>query len=346
MVQGGREEGRSKTSSLSSAHPPCEKTESRPSILRMKEAGLAAGLFAFAIVAFWASNSRRAAADDTVAALLLFGALTGITLSLSVGRWCLWLRDLRLPFLVRIFAAPVVITSAVAIYSAVVGLPVVLNAAAFGAYLTMPAAIAATPSGNSPGAVRVLVAATALWLPIEFDLLPPLRLPPPGGFRAAPFVGLTNGLFLFLVAFPLPQIGYTFLLRLRELGTAAIAALVFAVGAVPIGLGTGFLEWHPRSDLAALLAAPFAIYLATAVPEEFLFRGLIQNALERRIGRAALPCAAVIFGFAHLPDLRYVLLATLAGFAYGWVYQRTRRVTASAVTHAIVNWIWLVLLRA
>ena len=310
-----------------------------------KEAALAAALFVFAVAVFWTSHSARGDANDRVAALLLFGALTGVTLGLSIDRWRGWLRGIRLPVPVKALAAPVVLTSAIAAYSAAIGLPVGLNAAAFGAYLTIPAAIAATREGQSPGVAQVLIAAIALWLPIEFDLLPPLRLPPPDGFRAAPLVGLTNGLFLFLVACPLPQIGFTFLLRRRDVGTAVLAAAVFAVVGVPIGLGTGFLEWHPRTDLTALAAAPLAIYLATAVPEEFLFRGLIQNSLERRIGRAALPLAAVIFGFAHLPDLRYVLLATLAGLAYGWVYARTRRVTASAVTHAIVNWIWLVLLR-
>jgi membrane protease YdiL (CAAX protease family) len=43
---------------------------------------------------------------------------------------------------------------------------------------------------------------------------------------------------------------------------------------------------------------------ATAVPDEFLFLGLIQNTLERTFGRAALPIASIIFGLAHLPDLR------------------------------------------
>ena len=71
---------------------------------------------------------------------------------------------------------------------------------------------------------------------------------------------------------------------------------------------TGFLEWNPRLDAVRLAVAPLAIYLATGVPEEFLFRGLIQNTLERAIGRAALPIASIIFGLAHLPDVRYVLL--------------------------------------
>ena len=50
--------------------------------------------------------------------------------------------------------------------------------------------------------------------------------------------------------------------------------------------------------------------------------------------------AAGVFGLAHLPDLRYVLLTTLAGIGYGWVYTRTGKITASALTHTGVNWIW------
>ena len=158
--------------------------------------------------------------------------------------------------------------------------------------------------------------------------------------------GLTTGLFLLLVARPLDRIGYTFRLSARDIRLAVAATLAFAVMGIPIGLATEFLQWNPRVDWIRVAVAPVAIYLATAIPEEFLFRGLIQNALERAIGRAGLPLASVIFGFAHLPDLRYVLLATLAGFAYGWVYSRTRRITAAAITHALVDWIWVLLLRA
>ena len=95
-----------------------------------------------------------------------------------------------------------------------------------------------------------------------------------------------------------------------------------------------------------MLLTPAIIYLTSAVPEEFLFRGLIQNVFARIVGRgAALIAASVVFGLAHLPDLRYVALATLAGVAYGWVYARTGKITASALTHAAVDWIWVLLLR-
>jgi membrane protease YdiL (CAAX protease family) len=184
-----------------------------------------------------------------------------------------------------------------------------------------------------------------MWLPIEFSLLPSVPLPPPHGFRAAALAALAAGLYVFMVACPVDRIGYTFALTVRDIALALLATAVYAVIGVPLGIGTHFLHWHPRVDLVSAAVVPVAIYLATAVPEEFLFRGLIQNALERVLGRAGLPVAAAIFGFAHMPDPRYVALAALAGLAYGWVYARTRRITASAITHALVDWVWVLLLR-
>jgi len=94
--------------------------------------------------------------------------------------------------------------------------------------------------------------------------------------------------------------------------------------------------------------------LLVALMEEVLFRGMIQNLLTRRLGndKLSLPIAAIVFGLAHLnnategfatPNWAYALMATLAGLAYGWVWMRTGRVTASAITHALVNLIWVVL---
>ena len=83
--------------------------------------------------------------------------------------------------------------------------------------------------------------------------------------------------------------------------------------AAPVGLATGFIAWHPRLALPGTVGTPLLIYAAIAVPEEFLFRGLIQNALDRLLSPwTALGVASVVFGLAHLPDPRYVLLATIA----------------------------------
>jgi membrane protease YdiL (CAAX protease family) len=44
------------------------------------------------------------------------------------------------------------------------------------------------------------------------------------------------------------------------------------------------------------------------------------------------------------PNWAYVAMATLAGLAYGWVWRRTGKITAAAVTHALVNFVWGILL--
>ena len=93
------------------------------------------------------------------------------------------------------------------------------------------------------------------------------------------------------------------------------------------------------------------------LPEELLFRGMIQEGFTRITNsRFAWIVASVIFGVAHvfkptglLPEQRhellglnwrYGLLATVAGLGYGWVYRRTGKVSAAALTHGLVDWLW------
>ena len=41
-----------------------------------------------------------------------------------------------------------------------------------------------------------------------------------------------------------------------------------------------------------------------------------------------------------------MLLASLAGIAYGWTWRTTGKVSAAAVTHTLVDWLWGIALRA
>jgi membrane protease YdiL (CAAX protease family) len=152
---------------------------------------------------------------------------------------------------------------------------------------------------------------------------------------------------------PLEGVGLTFRLERRDGIAALMAFLAFALIGIPIGLGSGFIHWGWQRlaplDLAALA---FRIYFLIALPEELLFRGLLQNGVERRWfeGRrwpGSLAIASLIFGAAHLghrpaPNWRYGLLATLAGVAYGSVWHRSRKITGSALTHCAVDLAWSV----
>jgi uncharacterized protein len=96
-----------------------------------------------------------------------------------------------------------------------------------------------------------------------------------------------------------------------------------------------------------MASAAAIIFCGTALPEEILFRSMIQNLLMQRFGAntRTLIVASVIFGAAHLdngpqplPNWRYMILATIAGFAYGKVFQRSTSVLASAGFHTLVDW--------
>ena len=82
----------------------------------------------------------------------------------------------------------------------------------------------------------------------------------------------------------------------------------------------------------------------TCIPEEALFRGMVQRHLDRLLVRyrhgagLALVTAAVCFGMAHFAGgPKYVILATAAGLGYGIVYQRTGSIEASILTHFGLN---------
>jgi membrane protease YdiL (CAAX protease family) len=309
----------------------------------------ALALFACACAAFVGLAPPTGSVGVRAGSLATFALLAGSYTMLSARAVRVGLRDLvpNAP-LARALVGPAVLLAASTFQLAVVGLLTPARAAGFAVYLLVPALLITmreTPAGRAP--ISELAAAFVLGLPIKFHLLPPLPLGAGSGYNAGKLVALVAGMYLFLVARPLGGIGYTYALRRRDVSTALAAFGCFAFIAVPLGLGTRFLTWHPQLGVANVAATPVVIYLVTAVPEEFLFRGLIQNLLGRWLGpRAGLAIASVVFGLSHLPDPRYALLATIAGFAYGWVYLRTGRVTASAVTHALVDAVWVILLRA
>jgi uncharacterized protein len=164
---------------------------------------------------------------------------------------------------------------------------------------------------------------------------------------------LDAGIFGFLAVRQLDSVGFDLRLKLRDAGIGLREFALYAVIAIPLGLGLGFLHVHRMwpQPLHAVGAFVFT-FLLIAVPEELFFRGWLQNLLERRIGRtAALLVTAIVFGLAHWNkrttsfNWQYVLLAALAGVFYGRAWRAQRRVGASSVTHATVDTLWSLWLR-
>jgi len=316
-----------------------------PPVRRNGEAVVAVILFGLALIAYLTSNAHGAAVARPLP-LALFIVLAGSYLGLGVAAVPQRLTEFLGRGVARIVAGPAVLWAVCVVYAAVAGLSVGDRAIAFGVYLAIPSLMLATgeaEAGEFPW--RELSAAAWLGLAIKYHMLPTLPIPAPGGYDASRLIGLVGGLYFFLVARPLEGVGYRWSLTRRDVASAVLVFLAYAAIALPVGFATHFISWNPRAVAPGLLLQPLIIYLVTAVPEEFLFRGLIQNLLSRRLGiPLGLAVGSIIFGLSHLPDPRYAVLATIAGVAYGWVYLRTGKVTASAITHALVDAVWVILL--
>jgi hypothetical protein len=164
---------------------------------------------------------------------------------------------------------------------------------------------------------------------------------------------LDAGIFGFLAVRRLDGVGFDLRLKLRDLGIGLREFCLYAVIAIPLGLGLDFLHFHAiwPQPLNVLRAFVFR-FVFIAIPEELFFRGWMQNLLERRIGRVgALAVTAVLFGLSHWNKLttsfnwQYVLMAAIAGAFYGRAWRAQRRVGASSITHATVDTLWSLWLR-
>jgi membrane protease YdiL (CAAX protease family) len=120
-----------------------------------------------------------------------------------------------------------------------------------------------------------------------------------------------------------------------------LAILVAVV--MGLSLAVGYVRWDPKlpSWWPVWL---WSMVLLTALPEEAIFRGVLQSWVAERLGEIphAATLAAVIvgaaFGVAHLAGGgSYVLLAAVAGTGYGWIYARTRSIGAAIAVHAGLN---------
>jgi hypothetical protein len=190
-----------------------------------------------------------------------------------------------------------------------------------------------------------------LWLPIEFAAGAQLVPRPAQGFLHSVAYGIAILLGLIMwtgfrsfagMKFNLPR-------QIRDLWLPLVAFAMVAPILAAAGIPLGFIPppHLPVQSAGRMAAAVGIVYAGTALPEEILFRSLIQNLLMQRFGAGTrtLLLASFIFGCAHLdngpqplPNWRYMILATIAGFAYGKVFQKASSVLSSAGLHMLVDW--------
>ncbi len=189
-----------------------------------------------------------------------------------------------------------------------------------------------------------------LWLPLEFSAGASLIPRPAQGFlhSVAYGIAILLALTIFRGFRELPGMKFNLPLP-RDLLYGVAAFLAIAPFLIVVGRLLNFIP-APHAPAHPGLAPVFRtfgiIFVGTALPEEILFRSLIQNWLMQRFGfgNRMLVVSALIFGAAHLdngpqalPNWRYMILATLAGLAYGTAFRKSSSVLSSVTCHALVD---------
>ncbi len=251
-----------------------------------------------------------------------------------------------------LFALPALLTMAfcaVALRLGALSLPLVLLMVAYTLVPTVCIFLQGTDAGAATWLDAIVI--LMLWLPVELNL--------GGGWIPRPAQGLlhtvaygvaiTLALILFLGFRGMKGMKYNLPRRMMDLVDPFIAFVAVAPILIILGLLLSFIPaFHVSGNLSVGGAAKTfgLIFVATALPEEILFRSLIQNWLMQKFGSttAVLIVASIIFGCAHLnngpqplPNWRYMIVATIAGFAYGKVFQRASSAIASMTLHALID---------
>ncbi|HXZ13349.1 MAG TPA: type II CAAX endopeptidase family protein [Candidatus Sulfotelmatobacter sp.] len=225
------------------------------------------------------------------------------------------------------------------------------------AYAVLPALVLASSAGKPPGTWADYAMAIFIWLAVW--LPPPYRLL----YRIFPYPYPLMHTLAILMALSTAVAAYVVVRRMDGIGYAVdwgrgfafhfgFNFVAFAAIAIPLGIKIGFLTFGPSFTAARLVGAPIGILFFTAWPEEFLFRGIIQNSLARTFKNpwVGLGVASVIFGFSHIlhspvPNWKYVLLATIAGVFYGRAWMKSGSLLPGTLVHALVDISWHVLFK-
>jgi CAAX protease family protein len=285
--------------------------------------------------------------------LAAFSLLVGAFVALTNDDWVRELRLLAQRSLWIALSLPTSLLVPYAIYGLGTDSFSILSALKLVAYIAIPSLLL-LPDRTKPAQAaswRDFAALTLLAVPIPAHWLKGIWDWPEELYFFVPLIAVCAGLCAFVVVRGLEDVGYSLAWRQRDLIRGVVNFAVYAILAVPLGYAMHFIRFRAHRVPAGELTFQFlGIYLSVAIPEELLFRGLLQNLLTKTIrrgppGRHALIIASLVFGASHfhhppIPNWRYCIMATVAGLLYGNAYQARGRISCSALTHTLVDTIW------
>ena len=120
------------------------------------------------------------------------------------------------------------------------------------------------------------------------------------------------------------------------------ADLIAAAMGLPLGL---LASWAYAAPAAIGATSPMEVLVGSAIlvvlvalPEELVFRGMIQRVFVEQFGGAGVALCAVLFAAIYLPSLSPALVAVMAaaGLVFGWAARSSGSLTGAVAGHAIL----------
>ncbi len=159
------------------------------------------------------------------------------------------------------------------------------------------------------------------------------------------------GAIITKILLPTFRIGFwknNFITGLKTYGVSAIIAFAVPCGAFCVGL----MSFDYTPSMWKILIEGIVYYIGVGIIEEFFCRGLLQNSLERILGKRKNPqliaviITAVIFGMGHIigvigmsPIIAAckIVWAIGLGVYLGAVYIRTRNLWLVSLFHFVID---------
>jgi membrane protease YdiL (CAAX protease family) len=148
---------------------------------------------------------------------------------------------------------------------------------------------------------------------------------------------------VLMVARKVRETGFGFIPTWREWRIGAVHYVYFAATGIPLALALKAVEWSGPAPAWKIAGTFLGFLWVIALSEEFLFRGVLQQWVEKWTWSrtAALAIVSVLFGLVHLgfrgfPNWRWALLAALLGWCCGRARNQAGGIRAGVVTHSLV----------
>ncbi len=127
--------------------------------------------------------------------------------------------------------------------------------------------------------------------------------------------------------------------------------VLFGMLGIPIGILASLILpasviTLPNHSIGWIVGGAIILSLFSALPDEIIFRGMVQNALTDVFGPIGLAITAVLYSsmFAGTLHLSYVIFFGLTGLLFSLWVRLTKSLWGAIIAHSFVNILFIVLL--